>query len=98
MARRRTVPVLTNDELNDATTLTDGMFLANIDFRHPGLTRARRAFRGGDVETTKTEVLRHFRTRKSPVWPDYMVHSAWLCSSGRGDVLERADLLLRGKM
>jgi len=97
MPRTTRPPLLRNSELNDATRLTDETFLANVDFRRDGLASAGRAFRRGDLDAAKDGVLRHFRTRKHPVWPDYMVHSAWLWCSGRGDVLERADLLLNGK-
>ena len=97
MARHRHIPILTNDELNDSTKLTDEMVLSDVDFRYPGLAEAGKAFRRGDIESAKAEVLQHFRTRKRPVWPRYMVHSAWLTSSGRGPVLERANLLLEGK-
>ncbi len=93
----RTVPVVRNDELNDSTKLTDAMFLDRVDFTHPGLEAAGEARARGDVEGAKAAIVRHFRTRKGPVWPRYMVHSAWLWSSGRGSAVERADLWLEGK-
>ena len=93
----RRVPVLRNDELNDSTKLTDEMFLSHVDFRYPGLEAAGKAFARGDIDAAKAGVVRHFRTRKGPVWPRYMAHSAWLWSSGRGSVVERAKLWLEGK-
>ena len=92
------VPVLRNDELNDSTKLTDAMFLEHVDFRYPGLESAGVAFARGDLEGAKAAIVQHFRARKKPVWPRYMAHSAWLWSSGRGSVVERADLWLEGKL
>ena len=95
MARR--TPVLRNDELNDSTKLTDALFLSHVDFAHPGLEAAGCAHARGDLAGAMAGVVRHFRTRKGPVWPRYMAHSAWLWSSGRGSVVERANLWIEDK-
>ncbi len=79
----------------DQRAVSDEQFLDHLTL--PGATgkKLAAARAGGDLTAAQAVVAEHFRTRSSPKWAFYMHGTAWLEIDGRGDVLDKANALLK---
>lgn len=79
----------------DQRSVSDAQFIQHLTL--PGAAgRALAAARNADdLPEAIRLVAHHFRTRRAPHWPFYMHGTAWLEIDGRGDVLKKADGILK---
>src|SRR5688572_22728217 len=86
-----------NVEFTHQLQTTDEQFLSHLTLPGKLGSALRQAVNDKDLAAARRIVAEHYRTRSSPRWSFYSHGSPWHETDAEGDLLEKADELLKNR-